>query len=138
MRQYFHLHFPLIVIIILLIASSFFVSVNLNGGEKGSVYIWSYEITLIDYFINKNISISAIEIILCSTLLLLHAGVCLLPFFINKKYFSKALIYIPLLFIIFQMIAFVFIGFLLLPFFILWIISLIVCRRVQKPKTNAF
>jgi hypothetical protein len=135
MKHYSYLYFPLVIVLILLIVSTLFVGVSLNGGEKGRVYVWSYEVLLINA-INEKVTANLFEIFLCSILFLLHAGICLLPFFINKKYFYTTLICIPLAFIIIQMAAFVFIGLLLIPFFILWIISLIVFKQIEKAKMS--
>ena len=137
LKQYLNSYFPLILLLILLTASSLFVSVSLNGGAKGKIYLWSTEIAFIEAVFDGKASINPYQVILGLGLLLLHAGVCLLPFFISKRYFFKALLFLPLAFMIFQMAVFIFIGFLLIPFFILWILTLIVYKQLNITRADA-
>ena len=134
MKQYLNSYYPLIVTIILLTASSLFVSISLNGGEKGRIYVWSTEVVFIEAIFDGKGTAGLYQVVLVLILLSLHAGVCLLPFFITKRYFFKALVFLPLAFIIFQMAAFILIGFLLIRFFILWILSLVVYKQCKVPK----
>ena len=137
MKQYLNSYYPLIVTIILLTASSLFVSVSLNGGEKGRIYVWSTEVVFIEAIFDGKGTAGLYQVVLGLILLSLHTGVCLLPFFITKRYFFKALVFLPLAFIIFQMAAFILIGFLLIRFFILWILNLAVYNQLNITRANA-
>ena len=137
MKQYLNSYYPLIVTIILLTASSLFVSVSLNGGEKGRIYVWSTDVAFIDAIFDGKGTAGLYQVVLGLILLSLHTGVCLLPFFITKRYFFKALVFLPLAFIIFQMAVFTLIGFLFIPFFILWILNLVVYKQLNITRANA-
>ena len=137
LKQYLNSYFPLILLLIILTASSLFVSVSLNGGEKGRIYVWSTEVVFIEAIFDGKGTAGLYQVVLVLILLSLHAGVCLLPFFITKRYFFKALVFLPLAFIIFQMAAFILIGFLLIRFFILWILNLAVYKQLNITRANA-
>jgi hypothetical protein len=65
-------------------------------------------------------------------LLLSHAIVFLLPFIVRKDYYSTALIYAPIIFVVaYSWLNFAF-FFMLLPFIFFWIISLFLLKEVKN------
>ncbi|KQB99795.1 hypothetical protein AQF98_14855 [Pedobacter sp. Hv1] len=65
-------------------------------------------------------------------LLLSHGIVFLLPFMVRKSYYSTALIYAPIVFVVaYSLLNFAF-FFMLLPFIFFWIISLFLLKDVKN------
>jgi hypothetical protein len=112
------------ILLILMIVSSLFVGIPINGSQAGWASLYGYEYDRI-LLLMKGTGISTYQVIISVLLLTAHLGLICLPLFIKKSYFKDLLIIIPASFLILYLLSAALLILLLIPFILLWLGALV-------------
>lgn len=111
-----------------MIILSLFVGIPINGQW---MCLYDFELISVPGMIFKYHTVGSFNIVIWCLLIISHAVIILMPF-LKGKYFKSALIFAPLLFIVFYFVADFLTALLLIPFIITWLITLVILNRSNK------